>query len=43
MTGEAPDKPSAPTTSIISGSIYVDIAWTVPASDNNFAVDSYLV
>ena len=43
MTGQAPDAPSAPTTSIASGSIYVDILWTAPASDNNFAVDSYLV
>jgi titin len=38
MTGQAPDIPSAPITSITSGSIYVDITWTYP-TDNNFAVD----
>lgn len=42
MTGQAPDAPSAPTTSVSSGSIYVDITWSYP-TDNNFAVDKYLI
>ena len=43
ITGDAPDIPNAPTTSIASGSVYVDITWTAPASNNNFAEDKYLV
>jgi len=42
MTGEAPNAPSAPTTSVSSGSVYVDVAWSYP-TDNNFAVDEYLI
>jgi len=42
MTGQAPNAPNAPTTSVSSGSVYVTISWSTPAS-NNFAVDEYLI